>query len=82
MNVGDFKFKVGDMITASSYDKPEDRSYQGDVLEVVAISLPFVALKVHASKYGGLSEGSRSLDIRRYDFVSLSREYCDAMSKK
>ena len=50
-----------------------DRSYCGDVLEVMAVDLPYIVVKM--DKY----KSTTTLDTRRVSFKELSEEYVKAL---
>jgi hypothetical protein len=72
------EFKVGDYITIEEprvySNGTRDFSWVGDVLEVVAVQEPFIAVK--DNKYFGKPF---SLDTREYKLMALTREYARAL---
>ena len=56
----------------------EDNSFKGDVLEVLAVDLPYIAVKHHDRLYSHPT----SFDIRKWSFKKLSKEYVEAMKPK
>lgn len=71
--------EVGNLLTGQVITKAafEDHSWQGDVLQIIAIDLPFVA--VNACKHNW----PLKFDIRRgWIFKELSKEYIAALKKK
>ena len=92
MNLDDLS--VGDIITVTQgpersfalagffggdpNDKQEDKSYQGDVLQVLAIDLPFiVVVYVGRTMFG--KEMKAHIDTREFKIKRLSKEYVEAL---
>lgn len=57
-----------------------DNSYKGDVLQILAINLPYLVCKVF-DKYIGKSYNS-PFDTRRTKFISINQEYVNFMEVK
>lgn len=73
------KLTIGQMVTVLSHDLNDDRSYQGEVLEVTALSLPFVSFKRHT---GYLTDQALSLHTGHWKLAALSPEYVAAQLGK
>mgnify|MGYP001579776993 CR=1 FL=1 len=58
----------------------EDRSGMGDVLEVIAINLPYIVCK-HHSKYKH-NIYNTSYDVRRTKFISLNSDYTKVLIRE
>lgn len=91
-------FEVGMLITVvqSNIPKTEDNgfvfvkvqsndtTYQGAVLEIKAIMLPYIVVKEKVSKHGDdpYSNKAFSLDTRIYKFMKVTEEYANALGKE
>lgn len=60
--------------------KTEDGSYKGEVLEVLAVDYPYVALKNHSMV--GIIDSPIHLDLREWGLKRLSDAYVKAILKK
>lgn len=69
------KLPVGTVITIIGNTRTGDRSYQGDLLGIVAIDAPFVVVKHLTRDYMYNS----SLKIKDWIFAVPSDDYIDAM---
>lgn len=66
-------FKVGMFATVSGFKDPNhgDRYWTGKPFEVMAISLPWIAV------FDGVSHSS--IDTRKYELTRVNREYVEAL---
>ena len=72
----------GDDITTTIVQR-ENTSYQGNVLRIEVINLPFIIVTRLAHRFGRESDrDSFSLDIRRFQFMRLSPEYVKTLTKQ
>ena len=72
---------IGSHITViQNTQRPDDRSWCGAVLLVVAYDWPFYA--VRELQFGHKPRDPFPLDARRYEFKVLTPEYVSAMSKE
>ena len=56
----------------------EDRSYKGNVLEIVAINIPYIIVKKHSAGYFPEDKPSfryETLDTREIKLMKLTKEY-------
>jgi hypothetical protein len=53
----------------------EDRSFQGDVLLISSVNLPFVTVR-QKSLFGNENFWTMSLDTRIFKFIKLNEDYC------
>jgi hypothetical protein len=90
--------KKGDWITVISWKKRErihdnmmgqilvetiqDRSYCGDLLQVLAVDHPFVAVVVDHYRKAGVPDMVVSLDLTEVKIQKCSDEYVEVMRKK
>lgn len=58
----------------------EDKSYQGDIMTVLAVDLPYIAVEFKTGLSSQYGTKSKSLDTRRHTFKELSPEYVRVMS--
>ena len=70
--------QVGAHVTVASCSDPEDRSFHGDVLCVMAIDLPYVVVEWENR---GVGMCHSRLDTRRYRLMYITPEYADATVK-
>lgn len=56
----------------------EDKSYKGDVLEVIAVEMPYIVVKNLTKPF---AKGNKSYDVREYRFKKVSEEYVQAMKR-
>ena len=68
--------KVGDMFTVTEWPFSVDRSFIGDVMEVVVIDYPFVRVFRHTGNIKGFSK-KRTLDLNAVNIKKLSQEFID-----
>ena len=66
----------GDCATITGYD----RSYLGDVMQIIAIDYPFIVLKQMSGFI--ISKEPKHFDIREYQFKKCSKEYLEALGVK
>ena len=76
VNVGDYVTVTKGKIYSSGLT---DSSYGGALLEVLAISGPFVLLREHVSKYGLKSSSHPILDMREWELGKLEQKFIDAI---
>ncbi len=56
----------------------EDRSFKGNVLEIVAKNIPYIIVKKHNAGFSPTDKSSfryETLDTRKYKFMKLTKEY-------
>ena len=76
LNIKKLEFKdlyVGKKLTVFAWVCHYDRSYVGEVLEVVCISAPFIIVK-HKGKYDKVNK-TTSLNMTEVILIDLSEEY-------
>lgn len=70
---------TGDFLTGGTQIQQrtiEDNSFKGDVLEIKAVDLPFIIVKVLSN---GILKKPIKMDTRRVDLMELSNEYVAAL---
>lgn len=71
-------FEENDSWKTTSVKTFQDKSYCGDVLEVLAVDLPYVVVKDLKSK----DNYTAKLDTRECQLKELKQEYVDALLKR
>jgi hypothetical protein len=56
----------------------EDFSYMGDVLEVLAVDLPYILVKALSGSTSRYTDSKQKLDTRYTTFMALSKEFVEA----
>lgn len=74
-------YSVGQWVTIlNSLRQPNDRSWCGAPLKVVAIDFPYFVMQEY--RRGAPLFGPFPIDIRQYELKELSAEYVDALVGK
>ena len=66
--------RIGMFITVVATKDNKTTCYHGKVFKLLAINLPFIAVK-----WMELEDCVKGFDVREYDFIELSPEYVKAM---